>query len=111
MSTCIRLFPQSATIIFPLESTATPVGALNWPFPSPLDPNFNMNSPSWLNTYIIKKNRDRVNKGLVQTLSKPLLIWTAEAVQFIATGITGGNYTSKAEESELNAPKSLLPSG
>ena len=49
-STWILLFPQSATMMFPFESTATPVGALNCPFPSPFEPNFNMNSPSWLNT-------------------------------------------------------------
>lgn len=48
--TWIRLFPQSATMIFPLASTATPVGALNWPFPSPCEPNLNKNSPSALYT-------------------------------------------------------------
>lgn len=46
--TWIRLLPQSATMIFPLASTATPVGALNWPFPSPWEPNLNRNSPSAL---------------------------------------------------------------
>ncbi len=48
--TWIRLLPQSATMIFPLASTATPVGALNWPFPSPWEPNLNRNSPSALYT-------------------------------------------------------------
>lgn len=47
-STCILLLPQSATMMLPLTSTATPVGALNWPFPSPWDPNLNKNSPSAL---------------------------------------------------------------
>lgn len=59
--TWIRLFPQSATMIFPLASTATPVGALNWPFPSPCEPNLNKNSPSALYTcqvrLSIKENR------------------------------------------------------
>lgn len=53
--TCIRLLPQSATMMFPLVSTATPVGALNWPFPSPFEPNFNTSSPSGVNTWP-KKN-------------------------------------------------------
>lgn len=48
--TCILLLPQSATMMFPLTSTATPVGALNWPFPSPLEPNFNTSSPSGVKT-------------------------------------------------------------
>lgn len=48
VSTCILLLPQSATMMLPLTSTATPVGALNWPFPSPWDPNLNKNSPSAL---------------------------------------------------------------
>lgn len=52
MLTCILLFPQSATMMFPFTSTATPVGALNWPFPSPFEPNFSKNSPSVLNTCI-----------------------------------------------------------
>lgn len=46
--TCILLLPQSATMIFPFASTATPVGALNWPLPSPWEPNLNKNSPSAL---------------------------------------------------------------
>lgn len=49
--TWIRLLPQSATMIFPLASTATPVGALNCPFPSPWEPNLNRNSPSALYTW------------------------------------------------------------
>lgn len=48
--TCMRLLPQSATMIFPFTSTATPVGALNWPLPSPFEPNLSRNSPSALNT-------------------------------------------------------------
>lgn len=48
--TWMRLLPQSATMMFPLASTATPVGALNWPFPSPWEPNLNRNSPSAVNT-------------------------------------------------------------
>lgn len=52
--TWIRLLPQSATMILPLVSTATPVGALNWPFPSPWEPNLNRNSPSAL--YTCRKN-------------------------------------------------------
>lgn len=51
--TCILLLPQSATMMFPLTSTATPVGALNWPLPSPFEPNFSKNSPSVLNTCIV----------------------------------------------------------
>lgn len=57
--TCILLLPQSATMMFPFTSTATPVGALNWPLPSPFDPNFSRNSPSVLNTYIMGCNRVR----------------------------------------------------
>lgn len=53
--TWILLLPQSATMMFPLTSTATPVGALNWPFPSPLEPNFNSNSPSEVKTWPTKK--------------------------------------------------------
>lgn len=49
--TWIRLLPQSATMMFPLASTATPVGALNCPFPSPWEPNLNRNSPSALYTW------------------------------------------------------------
>ena len=49
--TCILLLPQSATMMFPLTSTATPVGALNWPFPSPFEPNFNTSSPSGVKTW------------------------------------------------------------
>lgn len=47
----MRLLPQSATMIFPLESTATPVGALNCPLPSPWEPNLKRNSPSALYTW------------------------------------------------------------
>lgn len=54
--TCILLLPQSATMMFPLTSTATPVGALNWPLPSPLEPNFSRNSPSVLNTCTTRMN-------------------------------------------------------
>lgn len=49
--TWMRLLPQSATMMFPLESTATPVGALNWPLPSPWEPNLKRNSPSALYTW------------------------------------------------------------
>lgn len=49
--TWIRLLPQSATMMFPLESTATPVGALNCPLPSPCEPNLKRNSPSALYTW------------------------------------------------------------
>lgn len=52
--TWIRLLPQSATMILPLVSTATPVGALNWPLPSPWEPNLYRNSPSAL--YTCRKN-------------------------------------------------------
>lgn len=38
-------------MMLPLASTATPVGALNWPLPSPWDPNLNRNSPSALYTW------------------------------------------------------------
>ena len=48
---CIRELPQSATIILSWASTATPVGALNWPFPSPLEPKVNKNSPWESNTW------------------------------------------------------------
>ena len=51
---CIRELPQSATIILSWASTATPVGALNCPFPSPLEPKVNKNSPWESNTW--KKN-------------------------------------------------------
>lgn len=37
--------------MFPLESTATPVGALNCPLPSPCEPNLKRNSPSALYTW------------------------------------------------------------
>lgn len=47
----MRLLPQSATMMFPLESTATPVGALNCPLPSPCEPNLKRNSPSALYTW------------------------------------------------------------
>lgn len=59
--TWIRLLPQSATMIFPLASTATPVGALNWPFPSPWEPNLNRNSPSAL--YTCRKDQTGNRKG------------------------------------------------
>lgn len=49
--TWMRLLPQSATMMFPLESTATPVGALNCPLPSPWEPNLKRNSPSALYTW------------------------------------------------------------
>lgn len=49
--TWMRLLPQSATMMLPLLSTATPVGALNCPLPSPCDPNLNRNSPSALYTW------------------------------------------------------------
>lgn len=49
--TWMRLLPQSATMMFPLESTATPVGALNCPLPSPCEPNLKRNSPSALYTW------------------------------------------------------------
>lgn len=49
--TWMRLLPQSATMMLPLASTATPVGALNCPFPSPCDPNLKRNSPSALYTW------------------------------------------------------------
>ena len=48
---CIRELPQSATIILSWASTATPVGALNWPFPSPFEPKVNKNSPWESNTW------------------------------------------------------------
>ena len=48
--TWILLLPQSATMIFPMRSTATPVGALNCPFPSPLEPNIVTSCPSCSNT-------------------------------------------------------------
>jgi hypothetical protein len=41
----IRELPQSATTILSWASTATPVGALNCPLPSPLEPKQNRNSP------------------------------------------------------------------
>lgn len=72
ISTCIRLFPQSATIIFPLESTATPVGALNCPLPSPFDPNFSMNSPSWLNT-CMGLNKKRKKHDITSNITNLLL--------------------------------------
>lgn len=73
--TCIRLFPQSATMIFPLLSTATPVGALNCPFPSPFDPNFSMNSPSWLNTCIKYFSNKKTQVNLIVPAWLTLITW------------------------------------
>lgn len=66
--TCILLFPQSATMMFPLTSTATPVGALNWPFPSPLEPNFNTNSPSGVKTWEKEKEYQNLSSCLLLLL-------------------------------------------
>lgn len=60
--TCILLLPQSATMMFPFASTATPVGALNCPFPSPCEPNLKRNSPSALNTWAKSRNLTTMSK-------------------------------------------------
>ena len=49
--TWILEFPQSATKMLSWLSTAIPVGALNCPFPSPLEPKQKRNSPLWSNTW------------------------------------------------------------
>ena len=59
---CIRELPQSATIILSWASTATPVGALNWPFPSPLEPKLNKNSPCESNTWKEKSIFYKISK-------------------------------------------------
>lgn len=60
--TCIRELPQSATSILPCLSTATPVGAPNWPLPSPAEPNVNFNEPDSIsNTCMMKQYTDNSN--------------------------------------------------
>ena len=46
VKTWMRALPQSATRMFPASSTATPVGRLNWPFPSPKEPKLKLSCPS-----------------------------------------------------------------
>ena len=50
VNTCMRLFCESATYIFPVLSTATPDGTLNWPSPEPAVPTANWNVPLASNT-------------------------------------------------------------
>ena len=54
--TWMRELPQSATKMLSWWSTAMPVGALNCPFPSPLEPKQNRNSPLWSNTWKYSEN-------------------------------------------------------
>lgn len=49
-------------MMFPFASTATPVGALNCPFPSPCEPNLKRNSPSALNTWAKSRNLTIISK-------------------------------------------------
>lgn len=48
--TCILELPQSATRILSNGSTVIPVGALNWPSPSPFEPKLYKKWPEGSNT-------------------------------------------------------------
>ncbi len=50
LNSWMRLLNVSATQTCPEDSTATPRGELNWPFPLPLVPNLVMNAPPLVNS-------------------------------------------------------------